>query len=50
MGNAIAFYVTAALILGFAMLVVTTKNTVHAVLFLVVTTSMANPRISAAVT
>jgi NADH-quinone oxidoreductase subunit J len=35
MGNAIAFYVTAALILGFALLVVTTKNTVHAVLFLV---------------
>jgi hypothetical protein len=29
MGEAIAFYVTAALILGFAMLVVTTKNTVH---------------------
>jgi len=35
MGNAIAFYVTAALILGFALLVVTTRNTVHAVLFLV---------------
>ena len=35
MGNAIAFYVISALILGFAMLVVTTKNTVHAVLFLV---------------
>src|SRR6187402_1923632 len=35
MGNAIAFYVTAALILGFALLVVSTKNTVHAVLFLV---------------
>ena len=35
MGNAIAFYVTAALILGFALLVITTKNTVHAVLFLV---------------
>ena len=35
MGNAIAFYVTSALILGFALLVVTTKNTVHAVLFLV---------------
>jgi NADH-quinone oxidoreductase subunit J len=35
MGNAIAFYVIAALILGFALLVVTTKNTVHAVLFLV---------------
>jgi NADH-quinone oxidoreductase subunit J len=35
MGNAIAFYVTAALILGFALLVISTKNTVHAVLFLV---------------
>src|SRR5687767_15878293 len=35
MGNAIAFYVISAFILGFAMLVVTTKNTVHAVLFLV---------------
>jgi NADH-quinone oxidoreductase subunit J len=35
MGNAIAFYVTSALILGFALLVVTTRNTVHAVLFLV---------------
>ena len=35
MGNAIAFYVISALILGFALLVVTTKNTVHAVLFLV---------------
>ena len=35
MGTAIAFYVTSALILGFALLVVTTKNTVHAVLFLV---------------
>lgn len=35
MGEAIAFYVIAALILGFAVLVVTTRNTVHAVLFLV---------------
>ncbi|HUP38803.1 MAG TPA: NADH-quinone oxidoreductase subunit J [Vicinamibacterales bacterium] len=35
MGNAIAFYVISAFVLGFAMLVVTTKNTVHAVLFLV---------------
>jgi NADH-quinone oxidoreductase subunit J len=35
MGNAIAFYVISALILGFGMLVVTTKNTVHAVLYLV---------------
>ena len=35
MGNAIAFYVISALILGFALLVVTTKNTVHAVLYLV---------------
>ena len=35
MGNAIAFYIISALILGFALLVVTTKNTVHAVLFLV---------------
>ena len=35
MNNAIAFYVLSAFILGFALLVVTTKNTVHAVLFLV---------------
>jgi NADH-quinone oxidoreductase subunit J len=35
MPNAIAFYVLSAFILGFALLVVTTKNTVHAVLFLV---------------
>ncbi len=35
MTNAIAFYVLSAFILGFALLVVTTKNTVHAVLFLV---------------
>jgi NADH-quinone oxidoreductase subunit J len=35
MGEAIAFYVLAALILGFAVLVVSTRNTVHAVLFLV---------------
>jgi NADH-quinone oxidoreductase subunit J len=32
---AIAFYTLAAFILGFAVLVVTTKNTVHSVLFLV---------------
>jgi NADH-quinone oxidoreductase subunit J len=36
MGEAIAFYTLAALILGFGVLVVTTKNTVHSVLFLVV--------------
>ena len=35
MGYAIAFYTLAAFILGFAVLVVTTKNTVHSVLFLV---------------
>ena len=35
MGEAIAFYVISALILGFAVLVVSTRNTVHAVLFLV---------------
>jgi NADH-quinone oxidoreductase subunit J len=35
MGHAIAFYVISALILGFAVLVVSTRNTVHAVLFLV---------------
>src|SRR5262249_26561073 len=35
MGEAIAFYTLAAFILGFAVLVVTTKNTVHSVLFLV---------------
>ena len=35
MGEAIAFYVLSALILGFAVLVVSTRNTVHAVLFLV---------------
>ena len=33
--TAIAFYTLAALILGFAVLVVTTRNTVHSVLFLV---------------
>src|SRR5437762_7680049 len=36
MGQAIAFYVIAACILGFAALVVSTKDTVHSVLFLVV--------------
>jgi NADH-quinone oxidoreductase subunit J len=35
MGQAIAFYVIAAVILGFAVLVITTKETVHSVLFLV---------------
>ena len=35
MAEAIAFYVVAAFILGFAVLVVTTKDTVHSVLFLV---------------
>jgi NADH-quinone oxidoreductase subunit J len=35
MGHAIAFYLISALILGFAVLVVSTQNTVHAVLFLV---------------
>ncbi|MQA31279.1 MAG: NADH-quinone oxidoreductase subunit J [Luteitalea sp.] len=35
MGEAIAFYTLAAFILGFAVLVITTKDTVHSVLFLV---------------
>ncbi len=35
MGEAIAFYVLSAFILGFAVLVVSTRNTVHAVLYLV---------------
>ena len=35
MAEAIAFYTLAAFILGFAILVVTTKDTVHSVLFLV---------------
>ena len=35
MGQAIAFYTIAAFILGFAVLVVTTRDTVHSVLFLV---------------
>src|SRR5262245_24942033 len=35
MAEAIAFYTLAALILGFAIMVITTKNTVHSVLFLV---------------
>ena|SRR3989304_9875533 len=35
MGEAIAFYALAALILGFAVLVVGTRDTVHSVLFLV---------------
>ena len=35
MGEAIAFYTLAAFILGFGVLVISTKNTVHSVLFLV---------------
>ena len=35
MGEAIAFYFIAACILGFALLVITTRDTVHSVLFLV---------------
>ena len=35
MGEAIAFYLLAAFILGFAVLVVATRDTVHSVLFLV---------------
>src|SRR5215472_15297075 len=35
MGQAIAFYVIAACILGFGVLVISTKDTVHSVLFLV---------------
>ena len=35
-GQAVAFYSLAALILGFAVLVISTRNTVHSVLFLVV--------------
>ena len=35
MGEAVAFYVLSALILGFAVMVVSTRNTVHSVLFLV---------------
>src|SRR5436190_3053969 len=35
MGEAIAFYTLAAFVLGFAVMVVTTKDTVHSVLFLV---------------
>jgi NADH-quinone oxidoreductase subunit J len=35
MGQALAFYTLAAFILGFAVLVVSTHNTVHSVLFLV---------------
>jgi NADH-quinone oxidoreductase subunit J len=35
MGQAIAFYFLAACILGFAVLVISTKDTVHSVLFLV---------------
>jgi NADH-quinone oxidoreductase subunit J len=35
MGEAIAFYVLSAFILGFAVVVITARNTVHSVLFLV---------------
>jgi NADH-quinone oxidoreductase subunit J len=35
MGQAVAFYVLSALILGFAVMVVSARNTVHCVLFLV---------------
>src|ERR1041384_5489611 len=35
MGEAVAFYIISACILGFAVLVITTKDTVHSVLFLV---------------
>ncbi len=35
-GEALAFYTLAALILGFGILVITARNTVHSVLFLVV--------------
>jgi NADH-quinone oxidoreductase subunit J len=35
MGQAVAFYTLAAFILGFAVLVISTKDTVHSVLFLV---------------
>ena len=35
MGEAIAFYTLSAFILGFAVLVITTRDTVHSVLFLV---------------
>src|SRR6058998_3081348 len=35
MGEAIAFYTLSAFILGFAVMVVSTKDTVHSVLFLV---------------
>jgi NADH-quinone oxidoreductase subunit J len=35
MGEAVAFYVAAALILGFAVLVITARSTVHSVMFLV---------------
>jgi NADH-quinone oxidoreductase subunit J len=35
MGEAIAFYIIAACILGFAVLVIATRDTVHSVLFLV---------------
>ncbi len=36
MGEAVAFYVLSAFILGFAVLVISTKDTVHSVLFLVI--------------
>jgi NADH-quinone oxidoreductase subunit J len=36
MGQALAFYTLAAFILGFGVLVITAKNTVHSIMFLVV--------------
>src|SRR5512133_2853544 len=36
MGQALAFYALAACILGFGVLVITAKNTVHSIMFLVV--------------
>ena len=47
MGTAIAFYFISACILGFAVLVISTKDTVHSVLFLVLITSTAKPRMHA---
>ena len=35
MGEAIAFYIISAFVIGFAIMVISTKNTVHSVLFLV---------------
>ena len=44
MGEAIAFYTLAAFILGFAVLVVSTKDTVHSVLFLVLDFLFVQPQ------